>query len=261
MISSENVVAVSLISVLLIIIVVAIIIIVILFCRKLKTITKKAETYKPTVSNGKRHLMSPTRIRAALGKSTPTRIRAALGKSTPTIGKEEKKVESPREQYQYQIDSEVGRDLINSVFDGINKDVIYQDENAISEVEMMNQNRIDYQKARDDALQMNAVHAPTPAEARQWAVEQNYIYTDNNDEALPKELITSLGISAQIQQGAVAVDNLPFMYTMPMSNNPNSTYNANNALTEKRNIELNGLAALGQIASNPIPGVKVTLPK
>ena len=249
MISSENVVAVSLISVLLIIIVVSIIIIVILFCRKLKSITKKAETYKPTVSNGKHRLMSPTRIRAALGKSTPT------------IGKDEKKVESPREQYQYQIDSEVGRDLINSVFDGINKDVIYQDENAISEVEMMNQNRIDYQKARDDALQMNAIHSPTPAEARQWAVEQNYIYTDNNDEALPKELITSLGISAQIQQGAVAVDNLPFMYTMPMSNNPNSTYNANNALTEKRNIELNGLAALGQIASNPIPGVKVALPK
>lgn len=249
MISSENVVAVSLISVLLIIIVVAIIIIVILFCRKLKSITKKAETYKPTVSNGKRHLMSPKRIRAALGKSIQT------------VRKNEKKVESPREQYQYQIDSEVGRDLINSVFDGINKDVIYQDENAISEVEMMNQNRIDYQKARDDALQMNAVHAPTPAEARQWAVEQNYIYTDNNDEALPKELITSLGISAQIQQGAVAVDNLPFMYTMPMSNNPNSTYNANNALTEKRNIELNGVAALGQIASNPIPGVKVALPK
>lgn len=249
MISSENVVAVSLISVLLIIIVVAIIIIVILFCRKLKSITKKAETYKPSVSNGKRRLMSPTRIRAALGKSSPT------------IGKEEEKIESPREQYQYQIDSEVGRDLINSVFDGINKDVIYQDENAISEVEMMNQNRIDYQKARDDALQMNAIHSPTPAEARQWAVEQNYIYTDNNDEALPKELITSLGISAQIQQGAVAVDNLPFMYTMPMSNNPNSTYNANNALTEKRNIELNGLAALGQIASNPIPGVKVALPK
>lgn len=249
MISSENVVAVSLISVLLIIIVVSIIIIVILFCRKLKSITKKAETYKPTVSNRKRHLMSPSRIRAALGKSIQT------------VRKDEKKVESPREQYQYQIDSEVGRDLINSVFDGINKDVIYQDENAISEVEMMNQNRIDYQKARDDALQMNAVHAPTPAEARQWAVEQNYIYTDNNDEALPKELITSLGISAQIQQGAVAVDNLPFMYTMPMSNNPNSTYNANNALTEKRNIELNGLAALGQIASNPIPGVKVALPK
>lgn len=248
MISSENVVAVSLISVLLIIIVVAIIIIVILFCRKLKAVSKKAETYKSGVSNGKQHLMSPRLIRAALGKSTPT------------IGKDEKNMENPREQYQYQIDSEVGRDLINSVFDGINKDVIYQDENAISEVEMMNQNKIDYQKARDDALQMDAIHAPTPAEARQWAVEQNYIYTDNNDEALPKELITSLGISSQIQQGAVAVDNLPFMYTMPMSNNPNSTYNANNALTEKRNIELNGLAALGQIASNPIPGVKVALP-
>lgn len=249
MISSENVVAVSLISVLLIIIVVAIIIIVILFCRKLKTVSKKAETYKSGISNEKQHLMSPRYIRAALGKSTPT------------IGKDEKNMENPREQYQYQIDSEVGRDLINSVFDGINKDVIYQDENAISEVEMMNQNRIDYQKARDDALQMDAIHAPTPAEARQWAVEQNYIYTDNNDEALPKELITSLGISSQIQQGAVAVDNLPFMYTMPMSNNPNSTYNANNALTEKRNIELNGLAALGQIASNPIPGIKVALPK
>lgn len=249
MISSENVVAVSLISVLLIIIVVAIIIIVILFCRKLKTVSKKAETYKPGASNEKQHLMSPGHIRAALGKSIST------------SRKVEKNTESPREQYQYQIDSEVGRDLIDSVFDGINKDVIYQDENAISEVEMMNKNRIDYQKARDDALQMNAVHAPTPAEARQWAVEQNYVYTDNNDEALPKELITSLGISAQIQQGAVAVDNLPFMYTMPMSNNPNSTYNANNALTEKRNIELNGLAALGQIASNPIPGVKVTLPK
>ena len=247
MVSSENVVAVSLISVLLIIIVIAIIITVIMFCRKVKSMSKKAESFKPSEAEEKKPLMSAKKLREAIGKSV----------STPEIDDKE----NPHEDYQYQIDSEVGRNLINSVLDGVNKDVIYQDENAISEVEMMNQNRIDYQKARDDALQMNAIHAPTPAEARQWAVEQNYVYTDNNDEALPKELVTSLGISAQIQQGAVAVDNLPFMYTMPMSNNPNSTYNANNALTEKRNIELNGLAALGQIAGNPIPGVKVALPK
>lgn len=236
MTSADNIVSISVISLLLIIIIVVIIIIAIKFSQKLNQIKNKSEGYK-----SKPKMMKTTEKKMNEKKYVPTYItKKFISQNPQNEGYIQKDINNTTEK------------SISQLFDGINKNVLFENERGMAEIMERDMNRINDQRALADGMQMYAVKNLTPAEARKYAVEQNYIYDENNSEALPKELLTSMGIAEQVKQGAIVTENQPVIYTSPMSNVPNANYNANNKLTEIRNKQLNALGQIGQVVSDPM---------
>lgn len=113
-------------------------------------------------------------------------------------------------------------------------------------------NKINNIAALQDGLDMQFTKPYTEEDLRKFNVSANYTYPKDTSSDLPLDLYTTQSALQRIANGGVAISNQPTLFESNMQNMPYSTYNANNKSTNEKNLELNALGEIANIASAPI---------